>query len=61
VAAAARRRADRLGHLAEAISDREPCRDVRTLQHRLREAAGRADQRARLLEAAAGWRPGRRR
>jgi hypothetical protein len=57
VAAAARRRADRLGHLAEAVSDRELCRDVRALQHRLREQAGRADQRARLLEAAAGWRP----
>jgi hypothetical protein len=61
VAAAVRRRADRLGHLAEAVSDRELCRDVRALQHRLREQAGRADQRARLLEAAVGWRPGRRR
>jgi hypothetical protein len=61
-ATAARRRADRLGHVAEAIGDRESCRDVRAaLQHRLREQAGRTDQRARLLEAAVGWRPGRRR
>jgi hypothetical protein len=50
-AAAVRRRADRLTHEAETIRDREPCRDVAPAQHRLREAAGHADQRAGTAEA----------
>jgi hypothetical protein len=46
-ATALRRRAARLEHLAEAIVDRAPYRDVRAEQNRLRERAGHADQRAR--------------
>jgi hypothetical protein len=56
-ATAARRRADRLTWAAETIGDQEPWRDTRAARNRLREQAGRADQRARLLEAAVGWRP----
>jgi hypothetical protein len=39
------------------IGDREIGRDIRSERNRLREAAGRADQRARLLEEATGWQP----
>jgi hypothetical protein len=52
--AAARRRADRLADAAETLRDREPCRDVSGEQNRLREAAGRADQRATVAERAVG-------
>jgi hypothetical protein len=60
-AAAARNRATRLELLAETMVERAApsCRDVRGEQNRLRETAGRADQRARLLEEATGWRPRR--
>jgi hypothetical protein len=53
-AAAARHRADRLEHAAETIADRvaPSCRDVAPEQNRLRQAAGRADQRATVAEAA---------
>jgi hypothetical protein len=58
-AIAARRRADRLTWAAETIGDREIGRDIRAARNRLREVSGQADQRARLLEEATGWRPRR--
>jgi hypothetical protein len=54
-AAAARQRADKLSYDAETIGDREPCRDVAGDRNRLREAAGRADQRATVAEVAARY------
>jgi hypothetical protein len=59
-AAMLRRRAYRLAWAAEAIGDYEPYRDTRAERNRLREQAGRADQRASVLEEAAGYRPRRR-
>jgi hypothetical protein len=60
--AAERQRADRLSSAAETLAEREPCRDVAGERNRLREAAGRADQRATVAEAMARggrgrWRP----
>jgi hypothetical protein len=56
-AAAERRRADALSYAAETIGERAPCRDTAGERNRLREAAGRAEQRASVAEAMAriGW------
>jgi hypothetical protein len=53
-AAAERRRADKLSYAAETIGEREPCRDIAGERNRLREAAGRAAQRADVLEGMIG-------
>jgi hypothetical protein len=55
---AARRRADRLEHLAETTPERLGCRDPAPEQNQLRERAGHADQRATVAERVAAHRRG---
>jgi hypothetical protein len=52
-----RQRAHRLSYDAETIADHEIGRDVSGERDRLRGAAANADQRASVVEQAAGWRP----